>query len=105
MFDMAKMMKQAKDVQDKMMKMQEELAKTTFEGASSCGKVRISCNGKFEGWNVSIDSDVAGPEVAAKVREALEALTQKIMGQTQDKMSSLTKGLNIPGLKLPGFGG
>jgi nucleoid-associated protein EbfC len=103
MFDMAKMMKQAKSMQDKMMTIQEELAGTRFEGKSADGSVTISCTGKFENWEVSGLEKVAPAEANAKNQEALESLTQSIMSQTQSKMGELTKGLNIPGLKLPGM--
>jgi len=103
MFDMAKMMKQAKSMQDKMMTIQEELAGTRFEGQSTDGSVSISCTGKFENWEVSGLEKVAPAEANAKNKEALENLTQSIMSQTQSKMGELTKGLNIPGLKLPGM--
>jgi nucleoid-associated protein EbfC len=103
MFDMAKMMKQAKKMQDKMMEIQDELAGTTIVGKSSCGKVQISCTGKFEEWNVTGLEGVEPAEANAKVQEALEDLTKQIMEQTQSRMGELTKGLNIPGLKLPGM--
>jgi DNA-binding protein YbaB len=103
MFDMAKMMSQAKKMQDQMMKIQEELASTRFEGKSKNGQVSVSCTGKFEDWKVDIAKDAQGNQTGALVVEALEALTQSIMTQTQDKMGVLTKGLNIPGFKLPGM--
>jgi DNA-binding protein YbaB len=89
MFDMAKMMSQAK--------------KTRFEGKSKNGQVSVSCTGKFEDWKVDIAKEAQGDQTGALVVEALEALTQSIMTQTQDKMGVLTKGLNIPGFKLPGM--
>ena len=103
MFDMAKMMSQAKKMQDQMVKIQDELASTRFEGVSKNGQVKVSCTGKFEDWNVEIAPDVNASTTGDLVVEALEALTQAVMNQTQDKMGALTKGLNIPGLKLPGM--
>ena len=103
MFDMAKMMKQAKKMQDKMMEIQDELAGTTMTGKSSCGKVSISCSGKFENWEVSGLESVEPADANAKTQEALENLTSQIMEQTQSRMGELTKGLNIPGMKLPGM--
>jgi nucleoid-associated protein EbfC len=99
MFDMAKMMKQAKKMQDKMMEIQEELAVAEMEGKSADGTISIKCTGKFEGWLVS----GLTPEQNEQVKQALEALAGEIMEQTQSRMGDLTKGLNIPGLKLPGM--
>jgi nucleoid-associated protein EbfC len=103
MFDMAKMMKQAKDVQDKMMKIQDELASTEMQGKSDDGNVEVTCSGKFDNWQVTINPSLNGDTalIQAGVQQALVALSNTIMNTTQDKMSSLTKGLNIPGLKLP----
>jgi DNA-binding YbaB/EbfC family protein len=102
MFDMAKMMSQAKKVQDQMVKIQDELAAAQMEGQSADGKVTISCNGKFENWQVQVDPSLNdAATIQANVQQALEQLTQRIMSKTQDKMSALTQGLNIPGLKLP----
>jgi DNA-binding YbaB/EbfC family protein len=102
MFDIAKMMSQAKKVQDQMVKIQDELASSQMEGQSADGKVTISCNGKFENWNVQIDPSLNdSATIQAGVQQALEQLTERIMSKTQDKMSALTQGLNIPGLKLP----
>ena len=103
MFDMAKMMSQAKKMQDQMVKIQEELANAIFEGKSSCGRVIVSCSGKFENWKVDIASGLDSKDCGKLVVEALEELTKSIMEQTQSKMGALTKGLNIPGLKLPGM--
>lgn len=99
MFDMAKMMKQAKKMQDKMMEIQDELANTEMQGKSTSGDVSVSCTGKFENWQV----EGLSAEDNKKVKQALESLTAQIMEQTQSRMGDLTKGLNIPGLKLPGM--
>ena len=102
MFDIAKMMSQAKKVQDQMVKIQDELASSQMEGQSADAKVTVSCNGKFEGWNVKIDASLNdAATIQSGVQQALEQLTERIMSKTQDKMSALTQGLNIPGLKLP----
>lgn len=105
MFDMAKMMAQAKKVQDKMAKIQDDLEHMEVVGKAGGGQVKIVCNGKFEFKSVSI-----APELVLKgdagmiedlVHAALKDCTDQIMKHTQDKMESLTAGLNIPGLKLP----
>ena len=105
MFDMAKMMAQAKKVQDKMQSIQEELADLQVTGTAGGGKVKVTCNGKFEFLKVEIAPELAqGGDNAMLEDLVLSALkdgTSQIMKITQDKMSALTAGINIPGLKLP----
>ena len=105
MFDIAKMMAQAKKVQDRMEGTQTELADTTIIGQSSCGNVVITCNGKFEFTNVEVKPEwgngATAEEIQTKTLEALQDITNQIMGITESKMKELTQGINIPGLKLP----
>jgi DNA-binding YbaB/EbfC family protein len=105
MFDMAKMMAQAKKVQDKMGKIQEDLEKLEVTGKSANGLVSVTCNGKFEFQAVTIDpaflTSSSAEQVQVSVLEALQNATEQIVNQTQEQMASLTAGLNIPGLKLP----
>jgi DNA-binding YbaB/EbfC family protein len=106
MFDIKKMMDQAKKVQDQMMDIQEELANAEIVGVSKCGGVKITCTGKFECKSVDIVSDALLSDKAklqTAIAEAFTNVAEQVMKRTQDKMASLTKGLNIPGLKLPGM--
>lgn len=104
MFDMAKMMAQAKKVQDRMTSIQDELAQLTLTGKSSDGLVTITCTGKFEFTGVSVDPAAMNGDASAmeaRISEALQDVTNQIMSITEGKMKELTAGINIPGLKLP----
>jgi nucleoid-associated protein EbfC len=105
MFDMAKMMAQAKKVQDKMAKIQDDLEHLEVTGKAGGGQVKVVCNGKFEFKSVFIDPALLAKGDSGMVEDlmlaALKDCTDQIMKHTQDKMESLTAGLNIPGLKLP----
>jgi nucleoid-associated protein EbfC len=105
MFDIGKMMSQAKKMQDQMVKIQDELAATEMKGQSKDGLVTVTCNGKFENWKVTISPELAKAGDATKLQndmqEALQDLSEQVAKKTQDKMSAITQGLNIPGLKLP----
>lgn len=106
MFDIKKMMDQAKKVQDQMMSIQEELAAAEITGTSNCGGVKVTCTGKFECRKVEIINQALLQDQAkleAAIAEAFNNVAEQVMKRTQDKMASLTKGLNIPGLKLPGM--
>lgn len=105
MFDMAKMMAQAKKVQDRMNGIQDELASLTVVGQAGGGQVKVTCNGKFEFSKVEIAPELLSSGDAGMLEDlvlmALKDGTGQILKVTQDKMSALTSGINIPGLKLP----
>ena len=103
MFDMAKMMAQAKKVQDRMNNIQEELGEMEVTGTAGGDKVKVVCTGKFEFKSVHIDPSVAGDAAMLEdlMLTALKDASDQIMKLTQDKMKALTAGINIPGLKLP----
>lgn len=102
---MGDMMKQVQQMQQKMAELQAELEKTTVEGSSGGGMVKVVSNGKHEIVSVTIDPEVVDPDdiemlqdlVAAAVNQARE----KIQELQTEQMSSVTGGLNIPGLNLP----
>jgi DNA-binding protein YbaB len=65
----------------------------------------VVCNGKFEFKSVTISKEAAGDAEMLQdlVLAALKDAAEKVNNSAEQKMSSLTSGLNIPGLKLPGF--
>jgi DNA-binding YbaB/EbfC family protein len=98
--DMAKMMKEAKNVQSKMKKAQKELASVTVEGESKNGKVTCSMDGKMNVKGVKIDPSLAGDvsTIEKSVGEAVKNAIDKANDEAQKLMSGVTGGLNIPGL-------
>lgn len=99
MMNLQKMMQQAQKVQAEMKKAQEELEKTTFEGSAGDGAVVVTCNGKYEFQSVKIKPEAAqDPEILEDlVLAALKDTTGKIATTIEQKMSSVTSGLNLPG--------
>ena len=99
---LGKMMKQAQQLQAKMMKMQEELAERTVEGTAGGGMIKAVANGKQQIVSISIEEEVVDPEdvemlqhlVLAAVNDALNRSQEMVSGE----MSKLTGGMNIPGL-------
>jgi len=97
-----KLMKQAQQMQSKMLKLQEELASKTVEAASGGGMVTAVVNGKYEVISLNIERDVVDPDdidmlqdlVMAAVNEGM----RKVQEMTQEEMAKLTGGMNIPGL-------
>jgi DNA-binding YbaB/EbfC family protein len=99
------LMKQAQKMQADMQKAQEELANMEVEGQAGGGMVKVIMNGRHELRRVTLDDSLMQDDkemiedlLAAAVNDAVRRIEQ----ETQDKMSGLTAGLNLPGgMKLP----
>jgi hypothetical protein len=102
---MAGLMQQAQKMQEEMQKAQKELAEMTITGQSGGGMVTIELSGQHEVKRVDIDpslmqddADMLGDLIAAAFNDAVNKLSEK----TQERMSGLTGGLDLPaGMKLP----
>jgi len=99
------LMKQAQAMQANMQKAQAEIATIEVIGESGGGMVKVTMTGKHEVKRVQIE-----PAVVNEDREMLEDLiaaatndaVHKVEQRVQEKMSSLTAGLQLPpGMKLP----
>ena len=99
------LMKQAQAMQANMQKAQAEIASIEVIGESGGGMVKITMNGRHEVKRVQNH-----PTVSAEDREMLEDLiaaaandaVHKVEARVQEKMASLTAGLQLPpGMKLP----
>ena len=99
---MGNMMKQAQQLQSKMMKLQEELADRTVETSSGGGMVKVVSNGKQQIVSLEIEREVVDPEDVEMLQDLIIAAINDALTKSQDmvssEMSKLTGGLNIPGL-------
>lgn len=105
MKDLMGMMKQVKEVQDRVQKIQEELAALEVEGRSGGGLVVVTMNGKGEMRRVRIDASLLKPEEAEILEDLIVAASldakAKVEAAMQAKMAEVTGGLPLPpGLKL-----
>jgi hypothetical protein len=99
---MGNMMKQAQKLQNKMLKMQEELAGRTVEASSGGGMVNVIANGRQQLVEIRIEKEVVDPDdvemlqdlVLAAANDALDKAQEMVSGE----MGKLTGGMNIPGL-------
>lgn len=97
-------MKQAQEMQERMKKVQEELAALEITGKSGGGLVTVVMTCRHDVRSVQIDPALLGDDkevledlVAAAVNDAVQRVEQTV----QERMSGVTGGLNIPGLNLP----
>ena len=104
--DMMGMMKQAKQLQEKMEQLQEEVAALEVEGASGGGLVTVVMTGKSEMKRLRIDPSLLKPDEAEIVEDLIVAAANdaraKAEAKLAEKMRELTGGLQLPpGMKLP----
>lgn len=97
------LMKQAQAMQENMKKMQEELANMEVSGSAAGGLVEVEMTCRHDVRRVKIDpslmeddKEVLEDLIAAAVNDAV----RKVEATTQEKMSGVTGGMNIPGLNL-----
>lgn len=100
--DMGKLMKQAQQMQSKMMRVQEELEAKTVEATSGGGMVTAVVNGKHELISLKIERDVVDPADIEMLQDLVVAAVnegvRKAQEMAQEEMSKITGGFNIPGL-------
>jgi len=100
------LMKQAQEMQQKMGEMQERLADIEVDGSSGAGMVSVTLNGKSDMRRIKIDPTLLKPDEAEVLEDLIIAATNdaraRLETKTQEEMSKVTGGLNLPpGMKLP----
>lgn len=102
MKNMNQLMKQAKKMQEDLMKAQEALGEQVVEGTSGGGAVKVEMNGHKEVTSVIISKDVVSPDDVEMLQDLVLAAVQDAMSKvnqlTESTMGKYTKGMNIPGL-------
>ncbi len=102
MTNFGKIMKQAQQVQARMMKLQEELALKTVEASAGGGMVTAVVNGRFEVLSLKIEKDVVTPDDIEMLQDLIMAAVneglRKAQEMAQAEMSKITGGLQIPGM-------
>ena len=100
--NIAKMMKQAQQMQSGMLAKQEELNNTNFEASVGGGKVTVVANGGGEVQSITIDPSIVDPEDVEFLQEMVLKAVQEAIGKgkeaTAAEMKKLTGGMGIPGM-------
>ena len=100
--NMQEMMKQARKMQGQLAQAQESMKDVTIDASAGGGMVKATVNGDLELVSIQIDPDALDPEdvdllqdmIVAAVNEAIRGVSEVASKQ----MSSITGGLNIPGM-------
>lgn len=104
--DLMGMMKQAKQLQEKMQDVQEEIAALSVSGSSGGGLVSVVTSGKGDVRSLKIDPSLMKPEEVEILEDLVVAALADARGKAEaavaEKMQAMTGGLNLPpGMKLP----
>ncbi len=103
--DFSKMLKQAQEMQQKMMEAKDSLKNIIAEGVSGGGAVKVQMNGHFEIVKVDISEEILKEE-KGMLEDLIVAATnnakKEVELKTQEEMSKITGGLKMPpGFKFP----
>jgi DNA-binding YbaB/EbfC family protein len=96
------LVRQAQQLQAKMLKVQEEMATRMAEASAGGGMVTAVANGKQELVSIKLEKEVVNPEDLEMLQDlivaAANAALKKAQEMVADEMKKLTGGINIPGL-------
>ena len=100
--NMNNLMKQAQQMQKRMLDIQEELATRTVEATVGGGMVIAVANGQQELVSLTISPEVVDPDDIEMLEDLIVAAVNEARHQAQElmtqEMSKLTGGVKIPGL-------
>jgi DNA-binding YbaB/EbfC family protein len=95
-------MRDIQKMQQRLLKMQEELDVSQFVGTAGGGAVTITMSGKFEVTSVKIDPEAFNAEDIAELEVMVLAAAKdafnKATAAQQKMLSSATGGMKIPGM-------
>lgn len=100
--DINGIMQQAQQMQGKIAKIQQDLAKMTITGSAGGGMVQVMVTGLGEVISVKIEQQLLTPAEAELLQDLIAAATndglRKAKETGKQAMGQLTHGINIPGL-------
>ena len=102
---LAGLMRQAQQMQDKLKKAQDDLAELTVEGQSGSGLVKVVMTGKHQLRSVTIDPSLmtTDPDDRETLQDLITAAINEsvnnVEAESSQRMSAATAGMPLP----PGF--
>lgn len=100
------MMKQAQQMQERMQKVQAEIANLEVVGESGAGLVKVTMMGNHNVRRVAIDPSLFGDDDAEMIEDlvaaAINDAVRRVEQTSREKMAEVTGGMNLPpGFKMP----
>lgn len=100
--DLNAIMQQAREMHEKMNKVQEELASKTITGSAGGGMVSVRVTGKGEVIDIVIEEEMINPSEKEMLQDLIAAAVNDGLRKARDlaksEMKGLTGGVQIPGL-------
>ena len=91
-----------RQMQNRLVKIQEELATETVEATAGGGVVKATATGQQKLVSIEIDPTVVDPEDVEMLQDLVVAAVNDVMTKGQElaaqRLSALTGGMKIPGL-------
>lgn len=100
------MMKQAQEMQKKMDELKNKMSETEYEGKAGGGLVKVIATGNGNIKSIDIDKSAIDPEEKEMLEDlviaAISDVKSKVEEDSQNQMSSMMGGMNLPpGFKMP----
>ncbi|HEX2923681.1 MAG TPA: YbaB/EbfC family nucleoid-associated protein [Chloroflexota bacterium] len=95
-------MRLLQQMQEKLLKAQEELGNEVVEGTAGGGAVKIAMTGHQKVQSVTIDPEVVDPEDVEMLQDLVAAAINEAVSKSHElatkRLGSVTGGMKIPGL-------
>ena len=106
MTNISQIMKQAKEMQEKMAEVQKKIEQSEVEGTSGGGAVKVIMDGKHNLKKINIDSNLLDKDEVEVLEDlivaAINDANQKISENMSNQLGSISSGMGLPpGMKLP----
>lgn len=95
--NMQNLMKQAQKMQEEMMKKQEELDNSIFEGSVASGMVKVELNGKKELVSIKLDKKVVDPDDIEMLEDLIKAAVNEAGNKADEAKENIMGGMSVPG--------
>jgi len=95
-------MKQAKKMQDQLLKTQQEAMQKTVNASSGGGMVSVTVSGKPEVVSIAIDKEVVNPEEVEMLQDLIMAAINEGIRKSQELLAQETEKIT-GGFKMPGL--
>ena len=96
------MIKQAQQLQARLMKAQEDLENETVEASAGGGAVKVVATGKQTVQSIAIDPAAVDPDDMELLQDMVLAAVNEALAKSQalaaERLGALTGGLKIPGM-------
>ncbi len=100
--DLSSLMQQAREMQEKMNRVQEELASKTVTGSAGGGMVTVQATGKGEIISIAIEDEVVDRAEKELLQDLVSGAVNDALRKARElaktEMSGLAGGVQIPGL-------